>query len=202
MGLSSDTTSSGHSTSDGASPRSWAAISAVAANWAAVTVAGSTSDLRRPRTPPPWTDAAPRVRTAGPPSGATAPQVAMPTTTASTPTPNVATGTARAGRLRRRSRRAARARGRPPSWSTIASPLPPSQTSPTSSSGPPSRAAPAMRARRLAQRDATHGKAPERPRRSERLGEHHGAGQRGGAPPGPARDRRTRQCRCQRTRGP
>ena len=61
MSVPSDTTSSGHTTKEGARPPTRAAMSAVAANWAAVTVAGSTSDLRRPRTPPPWTDATRRV---------------------------------------------------------------------------------------------------------------------------------------------
>ena len=131
----------------GPGPRRARRSRSVAANCAAVTVAGSTSDLRRPRTPPPWTDATRRVRTAGPPSGATAPHDADAGDDhrhhgraasarrarrrrpggAARPTPAVS---ARLGRTHRRRHQ-------------MASPAPPSQTRPTSSSGPPRRAAPA-----------------------------------------------------------
>ena len=133
---------------------------------------------------------------AGPPSGATAPHVATPATTTTTAAP---ASTRRS--VWDPSRREPWARSSVTRAATVVAriprPPPPSQTRPTSSSGPPTRAAPARGPEAWPRARPPMGRPAEGPCRPQRLGEHHGAGQRRGASPGPARDHGARQCRRQ-----
>ena len=154
-GARSATTSSGHSTSAGGRPPSWPAMSAVATNSASYTTVGSMADWRSPRTPPPCTAATRSVRTAGPPSGASAPHTDTPITTARARSP-ASMGPRRRGDAKDRATDGAALRR----WSSPerptpspaersrgvtsrARPAPPSHTRATTASGPPRRAAPA-----------------------------------------------------------